>query len=157
MKSAGSKQVRSYHEFLRYRGINNPQNPIEYFRVGIIDCWAEPGFHKFWRKWNPGVGYLAHRLYIRLGGSNNLIFATMIVFIVIGFVHDLVGILLTGKLSPKSTIIFVIFGILTLISRSLEGNLRLEERSSVVNVGINLGLSVLAFNVGARLNSLLFT
>jgi len=33
-----------------------------FFRRAFLECWAEPGFHRFRRIWNPSLGFLVFEL-----------------------------------------------------------------------------------------------
>lgn len=119
-------------------------------------CWMEPGFHLFWRKWNPPIGFLTYRLYALLRLNRRLkVPATVLVFMTCGFAHDLVGIGIVGALMPKSTFIFLSFAILSLLSEALQKMLRQAEWPAVANMAVNLALAWASFASGSLANSLI--
>ena len=64
--------VERYASYARMRGFGSELNDWAYHRRGFIECWAQPGFHRFWQVWNPGISYFVYRLFIRLGGRRRL-------------------------------------------------------------------------------------
>jgi hypothetical protein len=145
------KKILTYKEFLTSRNIDEPTKPWPYFRQGVVMCWTEPGFHNFWRKWNPLIGYFTYRLYVFLGGKKRLVPATLVTFIICGFAHDLVGLLLFKKLTPKSTIIFILFSIFTLLSKIPGKGSFQEQWPTTVNVVINLVLVWISFRLATEI------
>lgn len=146
----------TYKRFLRSRGIRDPQNPVLYITHGVVMCWLEPGFHMFWRKWNPPIGFLTYRLYALLRVKRQLrVPATLLVFMICGFCHDLVGIGIVGSLTPRSTLTFLSFGVLSLLSGALQEFLRQVEWPAAANAAVNGGLVWASFTAGSRANSFL--
>lgn len=145
------KKVLTYKEFLFSRSICEPTNPWLYVREGLLTCWAESGFYKFWRKWNPPIGYLTYRLYIFLGGGKRRIPATLITFAVCGFLHDVFGVFIINRLSLKATVIFVVFGLLSLISQISIVRSFQERWPNIVNIVINLALVWASFRLGTEI------
>jgi len=90
----------------------------------FLDSWAEPGFHRFWRVWNPAYGYLLFRLYRRMGGSRRGPLPALVVFSACGFVaHDLPVGILFGRPIIVCTIAFLVWGLFASISRTFESRL----------------------------------
>jgi len=143
-----------YRRFARIRGFET-FNDWPYHRRGFLECWAEPGFHRFWRVWNPGIGYFVFRLYVGLGGARHRVTATLSSFFACGLVHTLVVAPLLGRWSNTLLVTFTCFGILTLLSRSLADLLRQERWPAVVNILVNVGLVLGSFDLGFRVNDLL--
>jgi hypothetical protein len=55
---------QSYDQYLILRGYDPSSSKLIILKRALIDSWAEPGLHEFWRVWNSGIGYLLFRLYL---------------------------------------------------------------------------------------------
>ena len=139
----------TFAHYLQRRGFDLRDGTPAFLRRMFIDCWTEPGFHRFWRLWNPLYGYFLFRLYRGLGGSRRPVLATMVVFVFCGFVlHDLPVSLIRGRGSVACTVAFVFYGLATLVSRRLirGAAIRWPAWSCVV---VNLGLVATGLIIGA--------
>jgi uncharacterized membrane protein len=113
----------------------------------LIDSWGEPGFHRFWRVWNPGIGHLLYRLYVFLGGNRTRLVASLGVFAFCGWVHDALVMLIFRRPFIAFTLAFSMFGIIALLNRSLTPRLRQERWPRFLNACSNLaclGISIYA-------------
>lgn len=142
-----------YRQFARDRGFRS-FNDWAYHRRGFLECWAEPGFHRFWRVWNPGIAYLVYRLFLRLGGRRRWALPTIASFIGCGLVHNLIVLPFLGWSFTLVTA-FTCFGVLTVLSRSLAPQLRQERWPVPLNVGVNVGLVLASFDLGFRVDRVL--
>jgi hypothetical protein len=151
------RYVDSYSAYAKLRGYGDHLNDGPFFWRSFVSCWAEPGFHRFWRVWNPGISYFVFRLYLALGGKQNRVLATLGAFEICGIVHVLILHLLLGRWSLVLPITFLCFGMLTLVSRALEHVLRQERWPAVANVAVNIGLVIVSYDLGFRLDCALRT
>jgi hypothetical protein len=147
------RYVQGYRQYLRQRGYSDHLHDRYFFTKGFLACWAEPGFHRFWQIWNPGIGYLTYRLYRAIGGRNHRAGATVATFVVNGLVHTLVVCPFHRRWSWTLIVVFLLFGLLTILSRWLEPVLRQERWPAIANLAVNVGSIVLSFDVGFRLNA----
>ena len=128
----------TYEVFLRARGFD-PRNLRAFLWRMFAVCWTEPGFHRFWRIWNPLYGYALFRLYLALGGRQRPLLASLVVFLFCGFVlHDLLRYATTGQLWLSSTVAFFAYWALASLSRKLASRLRQETWSRGINTLVNL-------------------
>jgi len=142
-----------YRKFAKIRRFKS-FNDLSYHWRGFIECWAEPGFHRFWQIWNPGIAYFVYRLFIWLGGSKRWIIPTFLSFLICGIIHTvLVFPFLGWSFSVISA--FACFGLLTIISRKISPLLRQEKWPGIVNAAINIGLVIGSFDIGFRIDRLL--
>ena len=128
----------SYSQYLILRGYDPSSSKLIILKRALVDSWGEPGFHQFWRVWNPGVGHLLYRLYLVLGGNRIRLVATMLVFTLCGLVHDVLVMLMFRRPFAAFTAAFVFSGILAVINRSLEPILRQDRWPRLLNVLINV-------------------
>jgi hypothetical protein len=153
-RSAYERWAEDYQRFARMRGFRT-FNDWPYHRRGFLECWAEPGFHEFWRVWNPGIAYFVYRLFLRLGGRKHWVVPTVVAFGLCGLIHTLVVAPLLGTWSFSVIVAFLCFGILTVVSRSLKTLLRQDRWPFWVNVLINVGLVIGSFDLGFRIDGML--
>jgi hypothetical protein len=147
--NGATRERMSYQRFLRWRGISNPRNPTLYLTRGVIRCWFEPGFHRFWQKWNPPVGFLAYRLYSAFRRSRSFrLPATVLTFVTIGLAHDIIGILIIGRFTFKAALVFLCFGCLAMVSRSVQSVLRQHHWPAFANAMVNALLVYVSFRAG---------
>jgi hypothetical protein len=107
----------------------------------FLDCWAEPGFHRFWRVWNPVYGYVLFRLYLYLGGPRRRVSLSLLVFALCGFVaHDLPVSLIVGRPLLVCTTAFFAWGILASAARFLDRPLAFASWPCGLHVVVNLVL-----------------
>ena len=109
----------------------------------FLDCWAEPGFHRFWRVWNPLYGYVLFRLYRKLGGARRRFPLTLLVFTLCGLLsHDLPASLLAGRPLVTCTASFFLWGVLVALARLLDRPLAFATWPGALHVALNLALVV---------------
>lgn len=147
--------VENYKAYARMRGFGLNFNNWPYHRRGFIECWAEPGFHRFWQVWNPGISYFVYRLFVRLGGRKRWVAPTMAAFLICGIVHTLVVVPFFGRWSFSLIAAFACFGVLTIISRLAAPLLQQERWPIVVNTTLNITLVAGSFDIGFRVDKLL--
>jgi len=129
-------------------------NDWPYHQRGFIECWAAPGFHRFWQLWNPGISYFVYRLFLRLGGRRRWIFPTLGAFLGCGIAHTLVVLPFTGRWSMTLVVTFFCFGVLTVVSRRLQPYLSQVRWPWPANVLVNAGLVIGSFDIGFRIEHL---
>jgi hypothetical protein len=124
----------------------------------FLECWAEPGFHRFWRVWNPLYGYFLFKLYRILGGNKHKTSATLGTFIFCGFfLHDLPVSLITGGLLLNTTLAFMFFGVFVILSHQLERWLEQRYWPRTLNVVLNIGFIGMGFVLSGLLQRYLFS
>lgn len=128
----------SYNQYLILRGYDLSSNKLLILKRALIDSWSEPGFHRFWRVWNPGLGHLLFRFYLALGGNRIRLVATILVFTVCGFAHDALVMLIFRRPFVAFTTAFISSGILAVVNRYLEAILRQEQWPRLLNVFTNI-------------------
>jgi hypothetical protein len=146
----------SYNRYLILRGYDPSSNKLLILRRAIVDSWGEPGFHRFWQVWNPGVGHLLYRLYLALGGNRSRFAATVLVFVLCGFAHDVLVMVIFQQPFVAFSTAFVLFGILAVINRSLESSLHQERWPRLVNILTNLLCLAASIYAAVQLQMLLF-
>ena len=149
--------IDDYKQFLRYRGFGEHLNDRYFARRGFLECWMEPGFHRFWQVWNPGIGYLAYKLYILLGGNKRQKTATVITFLINGITHNLIVSILLWRWELPLPFTFLSFGIFTIASRSVCRYLDLTYLPKAFHLALNIGLIIISFNFGFAMNALIIT
>jgi polyferredoxin len=131
---------QSYERYLILRGYDPSAAKLSILKRALIDSWGEVGFHRFWRVWNPGIGHLLYRLYLVLGGNRNPLVATLIVFSLCGFIHDVLMMIFFRRPFVAFTTAFTAFGILTIASRAHEATLSQERWPRLLNALTNVSL-----------------
>jgi len=142
--------VADYARYAKARGFTTEINDWPYVRRSFLECWAEPGFHRFWQVWNPGIAYFVYRLYLRLGGRRHRDLATIGAFLGCGLGHWLGVLPVIQRWTWMLPTTFLAFGLLTVASRHLAPILRQERWPWVLNAGVNVGLVLLSFDLGFR-------
>lgn len=135
----------SYDRYLILRGYDPSWSKLTILKRALVDSWGEPGFHRFWRVWNPGIGHLLYRLYLVLGGNRIGLVATMLVFTLCGLMHDVLVMLMFRRPFVAFTTAFVFSGVLTVTNRGLEPVLGQDRWPRLLNVFSNvfcLGVSI---------------
>jgi hypothetical protein len=130
----------TYHQYCTRRGYKPPFKGWPVIRRSLLESWAQPGFHRFWRVWNPPIGYPLFRLYSLLGGNRNRVVATLVVFTVAGAFHDLVVVAFKPRWGPILTFAYFVFASLSLLSSRLAPFVRWETWPKFMNVIVNAGL-----------------
>ena len=133
-----SKFDKSYNRYLILRGYDPSSSKLQILKRALFDSWGEPGFHRFWRVWNPGIGHLLYRLYLLVGGNRARLLATMLVFLLCGILHDAVVMLMFRRPFVAFTAAFVSFWFLAWVNRSLEPVLRQERWPRLANALLNI-------------------
>lgn len=146
--------VSDYRRFARRRGFTS-FNDWRYHRRGFIECWWQPGLHRFWQVWNPGIAWFFWRLFLLLGGRRRWALPLLITFVANGFIHTLVIAPFLGRWSNSLLIAFTLFGLLTIVSARLAPFLRQERWPAMVNLAANLALIFGAFDMAFRLDRLI--
>jgi len=137
------------------RGYDDHINDWSFIKRGFLECWLQPGFHRFWQVWNPGIGYFAYQLYIFFGGNQRRNLATLAAFVLNGLFHNLVLSLLLWRWDFPLPFTFLSFGVFTIISRWLDQLLNLKRFPRIIHLIINLGLVIVSFEFGFSMNDLL--
>jgi hypothetical protein len=149
--------VCDYRQYLKLRGFGNHVNDWIFFKRGFLECWLQPGFHRFWQVWNPGIGFFAYKMYLYFGGRERQKTATIAAFLLNGMAHNLLVSLLLWRWDFPLPFTFTLFGILTLFFRWLERYINMNNWPPICHLVINVGLVILSFDVGFRMNDLLRT
>ena len=145
-----------YIAYARLRGFKS-FNDWAYHRRGFIECWAEPGFHKFWQVWNPGIGYFTYKLFLRLGGkglgirrrqNQNII----LTFLLNGIAHNLIVMTFMCRPSIPLPFTFLAFGAFTVLFRELGRIIDLNTWPKLIHLAINFGLVIVSFEFGFRID-----
>jgi hypothetical protein len=80
------------------------------YEVLVVPFLAE-SLSEFWRRWNPVWGYwLARLFYQPLRSRIPRPVAVLLTFVASGVVHNLLAVLLTGRLSLFTTLFFALLG-----------------------------------------------
>jgi hypothetical protein len=124
-------------------------------RRAVIDAFAQPGFHRFWRIYNPMIGFLLFRLYVFFGGNKYRVPATIGVFFVCGVCHDLLVFILFRHLQVVITFAFLLFGIFSLISHYFQSLLQQNRWPPWVNALFNIGLVIVPLYAGVLIDNAL--
>jgi hypothetical protein len=149
------RYVDDYRAYARMRGFRTEVNDWPYVRRSFIECWAEPGFHRFWQVWNPGIGYFVYRLFLRLGGRRRWTGPTLLAFPLCGLAHTLIVVPFFGRWAFSVITAFTCFGLLTVASRRASRILRQGRWPVAVNVLVNVACVAGSFDVGFRVDRLL--
>jgi hypothetical protein len=128
----------SYDQYLILRGYDPSSTKPAILKRSLVDSWSEPGFHQFWRVWNPGIGHLLYRLYLLLGGNRFRLIATILVFTLCGLAHDLGVMLIFRRPFAAFTVAFFLCAIFAVVNRSLECVLHQERWPKLVNALLNV-------------------
>lgn len=146
----------NYQEYLVFRGYDISAGKVNILKRALIESWGEPGFHRFWQVWNPGIGHLFYRLYVFLVGKRFRILSTLLVFVVCGIAHDAVVSALFLHPYLVFTGVFSLFGVCTIASRALEPILRQEKWPCLINAALNLMLLGVSIFLAVQLQMKLF-
>jgi len=149
------RYVNDYRAFARMRGFRTEVNDWPYVRRSFLECWAEPGFHRFWQVWNPGIAYFVYRLFLLLGGRRHWAGPTILAFVLCGLGHTLIVAPFFGRWAFSVITAFSCFGVLTVVSRLASPLLRQDRWPAAVNVLVNVSLVAGSFDVGFRVDRVL--
>ncbi len=156
LRESYERYVADYRRYARMRGFKTEINDGPYVRRSFLECWAEPGFHRFWQVWNPGISYFVYRLYLRLGGRRHWAGPTIGAFALSGLIHTMIAAPFVGRWWAWTLIVaFTGFGVLTVLSRYLAPYLRQDRWPWPLNVAVNVGLVAVCMDAGFRIDSLL--
>jgi len=155
LSCAYNAYVNDYKRYLKMRGFGDHIHDRNFVKRGFLECWLQPGFHRFWKVWNPGIGYFAYKLYLAFGGKSRRNIATIASFLVNGLVHNLVVSLILWRWDFPLPFTFALFGFLTVVSRWLEWPMKMNRWPWVFHLAINIGSVILAFDFGFFMNDLL--
>ena len=123
-------------EFYPKRGYKYPLQSGDLLLRWWFLSFAQPGFHRFWRVWNPLLGYLLFLFYVALGGKKRPFIATFVVFSCCGFVfHDLLT--LKDAIELDMTISFMIWAVLCDLSRRYQLHKIQEKWPWIANAMVN--------------------
>ena len=147
--------VSDYKQYLKLRGFGDHIHDRFFVKRGFLACWLQPGFHHFWKVWNPGIGYFTYKLYLSFGGKDRQTRATIAAFLVNGLAHNLVISLFLWRWDFPLPFTFTLFGFLTVVSRWLEGATKMNRWPRVCHLVLNIVLVLLAFDFGFFMNDLL--
>src|SRR3954467_7879369 len=121
----GAHQTPGFHRFIIHR-LGNPRHPVRFLRNFFLIPLCARSFGEFWRLWNPIFGYvLIFFVYRPLRRRMPQPVAVYLTFLTSGFLlHDLPfnlsADLYRGRLElPAVTLLFAVFGLLTLLSEGL--------------------------------------
>lgn len=147
---------KSYNQYLTLRGYDSSSSKLVILKRALIDSWGEPGFHRFWRVWNPGIGHLLYRLYLLLGGNRARSLSTLLVFILCGILHDAAVMLMFRRPFVAFTTTFFLCGALAIGSRFIEPILHQEHWPRLLNALINVSCLAVSIYAAVQLQMSLF-
>ncbi|MGD8377684.1 MAG: hypothetical protein PVF68_16240 [Acidobacteriota bacterium] len=140
----------AYRSYLRRRGFAAPDG-WTFVRRGFLEPWFQAGFHRFWRLWNPGLGFLTHALFRALGGARHAIPAKIATFALSGLAHGIIVLALLGwSWTVPST--FMLFGLVSVASERLQPLLRQRRWPRLINLALNIALVLGCFDMGFRID-----
>lgn len=142
------RYVDDYRDYLQLRGFGTHINDWIFVKRGFIECWWEPGFHRFWQLWNPGIGYFTYKFYLSMGGNKRHNLGTIIVFVINGLIHNLVIMPILNHWDFPLPFTFFCFGFCTVGFRLLDRHINLEKLPDICHLCINVGLVILSFKFG---------
>ena len=149
-KFVGIWEETAYRSYLARRGFRTDTG-WSFARRAFLECWARPGFHWFWRQWNPGLGFVTFLLYRRLGGNRCRVASTLGTFVLSGIGHNLLVFPWLGW-SLTLPVAFLCFGLLVTVGPTMSRVLRQDRWPSLLNIPLNVTLILLGFDVGFRVN-----
>lgn len=144
--------VADYKQYLWMRGFGDHLHDAYFVKRGFLECWFEPGFHRFWRVWNPGIAYFTYRLYRGFGGRERQELATIATFLLNGIIHNFIASLLLQRWAFPLPFTFLSFGVFTVIFRWLDTYFHLSRLPRICHMLINVGLVILSFEFGFYMN-----
>ena len=157
LQTSYDQYVCNYKQFLKLRGFGDHVNDWYFVKRGYLECWLQPGFHRYWQTWNPGIGYFAYEVYLFCGGKYRQNIATLAAFLVSGLVHNFVVSLIFWRWDFPLPFTFTLFGILTIAFRWLDGHTNMKQWPRIYHLVLNITLVIISFDFGFRMNNLLHT
>jgi hypothetical protein len=147
--------VKNYQVYLKRRGYGDHTDDGYYFFRAFLQCWAQPGFHRFWWLWNPGLGYFTFKIYRVLGGNRRRQISLIGTFTASGLIHSVIVLPFLGW-SFVIPVTFLGFGIFVCISDLLNHVLKQYLWPFYINILANVSLVLLCFNIGFSLNRFIY-
>jgi hypothetical protein len=144
----------SYNRYLALRGYDPSSNKLVILKRALLDSWGEPGFHRFWRVWNPGVGHLLFQLYLLLGGTRARPVSTLLVFVLCGALHDVLVMLIFRRPFVAFTAALLLSGMLATGNRALEPILHQQRWPRSLNVLTNVSCLAMSIHAAVQLQML---
>lgn len=144
---------KDFARYLHRRGYRSSTG-WPFARRAFLECWAQPGFHRFWRVWNPGLGFLVFRLYRAVGGNRGGPSTKVVAFLASGIAHNLLVLPFLGW-SFTLPVAFSCFGVLVALGPRLSRILRQHRWPWPVNVLVNVGHVLACFTMGFRADEVL--
>jgi len=141
---------KEFHRYLHRRGYPSGTG-WGFFRRAFLECWAQPGFHWFWRVWNPGLGFLVFRLYHALGGKRGDPVTKVLAFLASGIAHNLLVLPFLGW-SFTLPVAFAAFGVLVAAGPRSSRILRQHRWPRPLNIPLNVALVLACFTLGFRVD-----
>jgi len=146
----GIWESTEFRQYLRRRGYRSSSGwPL--FRRAFLECWAQPGFHWFWRVWSPSLGFLVFRLYRALGGNRAGGHTKVLAFVTSGITHSLLVLPFLGWSFTIPTA-FAGFGLLVVLGPFMSRRLRQHRWPLLANVAVNVALILGCFWLGFRVD-----
>lgn len=153
--SSYHQYVCNYKQYLKLRGFEDHVHDWIFVKRGYLGCWLQPGFHRFWQVWNPGIGYFTYKLYLSFGGKDKRNTATIAAFFVNGLIHNLVISLFLWRWDFPLPFTFILLGVLTVLFRWLDRPIKMNKWPRICHLALNIGLVLLAFDFGFFMSGLL--
>lgn len=138
---------RRYAELIRRAKGAPPPFDWPFIRQAFLLCWTQPGFHLFWRQWNPGIAYFTYQFYRFFGGDRNRTVATIAAFGLCGICHSL-AVWPFYHWSYIWPVAFLSFAILSLISWRLHKVLKQKMWPVILNTAMNICLLIGSIKLG---------
>ncbi len=111
-------------------------------------------FSTFWNYWNPVFGYyLGIKIFKPLKKFLPVYISLIFTFIFCGLIHDVVTMLIRGKLSLFFTVWFLIMGIMVFISKKTDYNL--SQKKWILRALVNLLIIIACLVITLILNNFL--
>ena len=154
LEASYTRYINDYTQYLRLRGFGDHINDWFFVKRGFFECWLQPGFHRFWRLWNPGIGYFAHKIYCTFGGKYKPNTATLAVFLVSGLIHNLVASVILWRWEFPLPFTFALLGFLTIFFKWLDKYIEMTKWPPIFHLALNVCLVVLSFDFGFRMRDL---
>lgn len=143
----------TFTQYLVRRGYALDRGALPLLKRMFLECWAEPGFHRFWRVWNPVYGYVLFGLYRALGGNKHRVPATLLTFACCGFfLHDLPVAFVVGRPLVSTTSAFLAFGAFALMNQRLVPRIKQKAWRRRANVLLNVTLVVCGLLLGVAVD-----
>jgi hypothetical protein len=146
----------SFQQYLARRGFDKYSTTnllLQMFPSSLI----QPGFLKFWRRWNPFCGYILFLLYVHFGGNKKRNIAVSTVFLLSGFIiHDMLIFIVTGIFSFVFSISFLFYSVLFTINSFQNYEKYIYNGSKLRNVFLNICSIISGLKVGYSFNCLIF-